>query len=447
VLGATFLVDPNKRFYLWLYGSSGVLVLPYLSLLARHAHALGEVQAAWNQVQMMSVGPASFVIFFAAYLLAAAFGWRALRDEPVGLWVLSFLAATGFLAVNHLWHWGNHPYRFAIHMLFPLAILSALGLRRAPRPIAAGLAVWLACICLYDVVGFAFGRSASVRFRAAEPERASFLAAVRTVTRGAAASGLRLLAPAELTYPRGLVQQTMVMNYSRITSFVPDYRHVLWPERYRNRMGLFCFLFPGYPNQDYPFGWRACDEPLDPDPALLTIRDPRLRTQILPVYHVGFAAAPAKPFSRLLKEAAPRYGWPSIVTSDNAAFVRTDVPALPGVATLARGYGSDGTVVIRVLPERAGAHVLVLGGRKLDSRLGWLRLDGLAVDQGRRLGNWAIFDLELAPGEHSLELPSLDSSSEPQADYLYFAAVVTRESMAEYLALGPASTSRSEERR
>jgi len=50
---------------------------------------------------------------------------------------LSLLAATAFLAINHLWHWGNHPYRYAIHMLFPLAILAALGLRHAPRPLAA----------------------------------------------------------------------------------------------------------------------------------------------------------------------------------------------------------------------------------------------------------------------------------------------------------------------
>jgi hypothetical protein len=36
--------------------------------------------------------------------------------------------STGFLAPNHLWHWFNHPYRFAIHMIFPLGILAALWL-------------------------------------------------------------------------------------------------------------------------------------------------------------------------------------------------------------------------------------------------------------------------------------------------------------------------------
>ncbi|MFI4944330.1 MAG: hypothetical protein ACHP85_13770 [Burkholderiales bacterium] len=435
----TFLVDPRKRFYLWSYGTAGLLALPYVLLLGRHARALALVQDAWNQVQMMAVGLTGFALFFAAYLVAAAFGGRSLRDDPARTWILSLLAATAFLAVNHLWHWGNHPYRYAIHMLFPLSILAALGLRQAPRPLTALLGLWLGAVCLYDVAGFATGRSVSVRFRVAEPERASFLESVRRVTGREDARGQRLLAPAELPpYPRGLVQQTMLMNYSRIQSFVPDYRHVLWPERYRNRMGLFCFLFPGYPNQDYPFGWRACDEELEPDQALVTIHDPRLRTQILPVYRIGYAAAPGKPFSVALKEAAARYGWPIVVATDNAAFLRTDVPSLPGIAPLAREDGPADALVIRVTPVRAGPHVLVLGGRRLEERLTRLQLDGRALVPVRRRGNWAVVDLELATGSHRLELPSLDTAADPQADYLYFAAVVSRESASEYLTLGSA---------
>ena len=351
-LGATFLIDPEKRFYLWSYGTAGLLALPYVLLLAKNTSALGAMQEAWAQVQTTAVGLAGFALFFAAYLLAAALGWLSLRDELVRLWISALLASTAFLAVNHVWHWSNHPYRFAIHMLFPLAILAALGLRNAPRPLAALLGLWLGAICLFDVGRFALGQSAAVRFRVAEPERASFFETVRKVTRAETASGVRLLTPAELTYPRGLVQQTMLMNYSRIPAFVPDYRHVLWPERYRNRMGLFCFLFPGYPNQDYPFGWRACEEDLDPDSELVTILDPRLKTQILPVYRIGFAAAPAKPFSNSLKEAASRYEWPMLVETANAAFLRTSVPALPGVARLARGDTSAGSLTIRVDPTQ-----------------------------------------------------------------------------------------------
>jgi hypothetical protein len=296
-LAATFLVDPNKRYYLWSYGTAALVALPYVLLLARHRGPLAAMQGGWNHVQMMTVGLGGFLLFFAAYLLAAGLGARFSRNRPLLVWLVALFAATAFLALNHLWDWGNHPYRYAIHMLFPLTILGVLGLRDAPRPLAAFLGVWLAAVCAWNAGSFVVGRAVTVRFRVAEPERAQFLNTVREATAREAGGGLRLLPPVELTYPRGLVQAAMLMNYSRIPAFIPDYRHVLWPERYHNRMGLYCFLFPGDPNQVYPFGWRACDEDLDPDPGLVTILDPRLRTRILQLYRIGFAAAPAKPFS------------------------------------------------------------------------------------------------------------------------------------------------------
>ena len=249
---------------------------------------------------------------------------------------------------------GQPPVPLRHHLLFPLAILAALGVRDAPRPLAAVLGAWLGAVCLFDAGSFALGEPVTVRFRVAEPERAAFLETVRDVTSREAASGLRLLAPVELTYPRGLVQATMLMNYSRIPAFVPDHRHVLWPERHHNRMGLFCFLFPGYPNDDYPFGRRACEEELDPDPALGLALDPRLKAGILPVYRIGFAGGPAKPFSNFLKDASSRYGWPILAQTDNAAFVRTDVPRLSGVARLTPLESPGSTLAIRVEPDAPG---------------------------------------------------------------------------------------------
>jgi len=51
-----------------------------------------------------------------------------------------------------------------------------------------------------------------------------------------------------------------------------------------------------------------------------------------------------------------------------------------------------------------------------------------------------VVELELASGPHRLELPSLDAAADSQADYLYFAAVVSREQVSEYLTLGAAGT-------
>jgi hypothetical protein len=130
---------------------------------------------------MMTVGPSRLRLFFAAYLLAAAAACLWSRDRPVVVWVSALLASTAFLAVNHLWHWGNHPYRFAIHLLFPLAILAALGLRDAPRPLATILSAWLGAVCIFDAGSFALGRPLAVRFRVADPEWLS-IATVREVT-------------------------------------------------------------------------------------------------------------------------------------------------------------------------------------------------------------------------------------------------------------------------
>jgi hypothetical protein len=360
------------------------------------------------------------------------------------LWVFGLLIATALLAVNHVWHWGNHPYRFAIHMLFPLAILAALGLRDAPRRLALPLGAWLGGVCLFDAGGFLLGRS-MVRFRVADEERASFLGSVREATSPTAGTGLRLLGPAELTYPRGVLQAAMLMNYSRIPAYVPDYRHVLWRERYHNRMGLFCFLFPGYPNTDHPFGRRACEEPLEPEPELVVIRDPRLRAQILPVYRIAFAGGPGKPFSRHLKEAVSLYGWPLVVQADNAAFVRTDVPPLPGVARLTAGESADSTLAIQVEPDVPGPHVLVLGGRMLTARAPRVALDGHTLEKGRRTPNWAVFDAELEAGSHVLELPSHADGLDPEADYLYFAAIVHRDQADRYLSFGSDAAPRAAE--
>jgi hypothetical protein len=435
-LAATFAIDPGRRFYALCYGTAGVLALPYVLLLARHREGLATMQGAWNQVQMMAVGMTGFLLFFAAYVLAAGLAYRFVRDRPLLVFLSGWLLATAVLAVNHLWHWSNHPYRYAIHLLFPLAILAVLGVRAAPRALGVVAGLWLVAIGLGNAATVAAGKTMAARFRVAEPERAAFLATVRDITAREAGSGSRLLSPVELTYPRGLVQAALVMNYSKVPAFIPDYRHVLWPERYHNRMGLYCFLFPGYPNQDYPFGWRACEEALDPDPELLTLLDPRLKAQVLPIYSLRFAAAPGKPFSNHLKEASRAYGWPMLVETDNAAFLRTDAATLPGVARLSKPATAGSELAIRVDPVQPGPHVVILGGRRLDARAPSIRLDGADLGRGRRRGNWAVLAAKLAAGPHLLELPSLAAGASPQADYLYFAAVVHRDAAPSYVTLG-----------
>jgi hypothetical protein len=153
------------------------------------------------------------------------------------------------------------------------------------------------------------------------------------------------------------------------------------------------------------------------------------------VYRIGLAGAPAKPFSNFLKDASPRYGWPVVAQTDNAAFVRTDVQRLPGLARLTRGESAGAMLAIRVEPDVPGPHVVVLGGRRLSARAPRIQLDGRWLESGRRSANWAVFDAELAAGSHTLELPSHAGGPDPEADYLYFAAIVQRDYASRYLGL------------
>jgi hypothetical protein len=367
------------------------------------------------------------------------------RDRPVLTWLAALVLSTGFLSLNHIWHWYNHPYRFAIHMLFPLGVLAALGLRRGPRRLSAPLGLWLLAVCGWDAYRVLAGPRI-VNFRAAEPERAAFLSTVRTVTAGDEGRGSRILNPPEIGYPRGVVQSAMLMNYSRIPGFVPDYRHVLWRARYENRMGVFCFLFPGYANSDHPFGRRACEERLDPDPALVELLEPRLRTGILPVYAITLAGAPAKPFSNAVKAASLRYGWPVLAQTDNAALARTLAAELPGVAGVAGASSRAGTLTIHMRVTEAGPQVLLLAGRRLTERAPSIVLDGRILDGCRRDANWAVCTTEAPAGAAVIELPSLRSGSNPEADYLYFLALVHREKLGRYVRLPFLETASLDER-
>jgi hypothetical protein len=434
-LALTFFYDERKRFYCWTYAPAAVVALPYLLLLARHARAVAAIQAGWSQVQMMAVSLTGFVLFFSAYLCASGVALLRYRDRATLTWVAALVLSTGFLALNHFWHWFNHPYRFAIHMIFPLGILAALGLRHGPRLLAAALGLWLAAVCCWDAYRFVAGPRTFVNFRAAEPERAAFLSTVRAVTAQDEGSGRRILNPAEVAYPRGVVQSAMLMNYSRIPGFVPDYRHVLWPARYDNRMGLFCFLFPGYPNSDHPFGRHACEEALDPDPALVEILEPRLRTGVLPVYEITLAGAPAKPFATAVKEASERYGWPLLAQTDSAALARTVVARLPGVAPVVSSASRGGTLAIRLEVARAGPQVLIVAGRRLAERAPNLVLDGRAVGGCRRDANWAVCMTEAPAGALTFELPAREAGADPEADYLYFIALIESDQVDRYVRL------------
>jgi hypothetical protein len=128
-------------------------------------------------------------------------------------------------------------------------------------------------------------------------------------------------------------------------------------------------------------------------------------------------------------------------------FVRTETATLPGVARLTPGGSSDGMLRIRFEVEHAGAQVVILGGRRLDRRATQVLLDGRPLEHDLGRGNWAVNAVDLSAGPHLLELPSLEAGPDPEADYIYFAAVVSRDLAAQYVALGEQAAGAPAERR
>ena len=428
-LAVDFLVDEDRRLYLWGYGTAALVVAPYALALLRDLAGASRIEERANPA---AVAPPLVLAFFAPLVLAAGLAIAYPPAPGMRRWLFSVLGATAFLAVNHLWSWGNHPYRFAIHLLFPLAVLAALGLRHAPRAAALPLALWISGGLVANVAGFARGPRLYVSARPVFPTTARFLMDVREAT-GAAGPGARILNPPEFFYPFGLTQNALLLNYSRVPGFIPDYRYLLSRERYFNRLGLFCFLFPGFPAFDYHLDRRACTETLEPPPDLLVLHETRLRAAILPAYGIAFAAASGPPFGLYLAEAQTRYGWPTVAEGDERRrLVRVGPPDLPGLAAFTRATDDGRSVGFR--NEVAGPHVVVLGGRGLDQRAPRILVDGQVL-AGRHEGSWAVLRGQFLAGDHRLDLPPPGLDRDGERDVLFFAAVVHERWAREYLEL------------
>ena len=275
------------------------------------------------------------------------------------------LAATLFLALNHLWAWGNHPYRFAINLVFPLAILAALGLRHAPRPLAVVLGVGLLAAAAPQVVLMARNEGLHLRVQSRQ-KLGAFLSEVRKATDAEPDRSARLLNPPEFHYPEGTAQSALILNASSLPGFVPDYRYILWPERHRNRLALFCSLFP-YPHEELHTQLRACDGSYEP--ALFAIADRRIRTATLPLYRIRYAVSIGPPFNFELPGMAAENQWPLVATTPDRHFLyKVASPDLPGVARASPGVFDESGFRVDLEVAAAGRHLIVLGGRKLAER-------------------------------------------------------------------------------
>ena len=415
-LGLHFATDPDRRFYLWTYLPAGLVALPYALRLLRDWRHMSGRDGGSTEVAL-----AGLLLFFAIHWTLAFAAWRWAPRGPTWLWAVTVLAATLFLAENQRWAWGNHPYRFAINLVFPLAVLAALGLRHSPRPFAAVLGMGLVGAAVLPVVRTVRNEGLYLRIQSRQ-KLGAFLSEVRRATDAEPDRTARLLNPPEFHYPEGMTQSALILNGSSLRGFVPDYRYVLWPERHRNRLTLFCSLFP-YPHEDVHTDLHACDGSYEP--ALFEIADARIRTAILPVYGIRYAASIGAPFNFELPRVAAENAWPLLATTPGKHFLyRTVGPDLPGVARASRGVFDESGFRVDLDVGATSRHRIVLGGRRLSERAPTLRVDGREIAVEARDLSWIVAEADLSAGRHVLTLPRVNVRWEEESDFVYFLAAV-----------------------
>jgi hypothetical protein len=413
ILGLTFLLDSRKAFYLWTYGTAAVVAAPFLLSISTH---LGDISAKYP----LTVSVRDGVLFFSVYLLATGYAFVAYRDRPVIVWLAACIGATLFLALNNEWGWENHPYRFVIHLLFPLGIGTAIAVHTLPRRLAAPLALWLIALAALNVTNFATGDRVYVEIIPGTAAEARFLAGVDSATAGLDGAHERILNGAG----EDLMTQTgsaLMLNYSHIPGFVPDYRYIVDRERYLNRVATFCSLIPAY----------VCRPEPRPYSDLFRVLDGRLRGTIAAVYRIRRAGSIASPFAEMLRSAAGTYGWKLIAEKrPDAVLYRVRQTPMEGVAHIGAGRSEGDRIAISFSVEHAGDQFILIGGRRLGTTSSETTVDGKPTTAVSSSADWAVRKVRLTAGEHRLTL------AQPAApDDLVFVNVIEASKLSRYVML------------
>jgi hypothetical protein len=428
-MGACLIADPNKKLYLLGYGVAAFLAVPYGLALMPHAASFMALSEARHD---QSVELPAIFLFFAPFWIGAAYAWRYSRSNPVVRWATVMVLANMFLGFNHLWNWHNHPYRFTIHLLFPLSVLLTVGLTHAHRWLRCAVYLWLLVTILANVALYVTGSRRYVNFEVYSEERTGFLRNVDRATRTSASDTWLLTAP-EFEYPQGVSRAAALLNFSRIPAFLPDYRYQLALERYANRLALFCYLFPAFPAFDLHNGRRGCSEALDPPETFARVLSPALKNGALISSGIRWVASLDGPFDPMLMQTAAALGWSPLAEATNAhLFDITNVIELDGVARLGRGAYQNDAYELSFRPARPGPHLVVVGGRALRHAASTPLVNGTLLQELQRNekpANWAIYRADLGEGEHQLRVPGASP------DCIYFIAIIHEESAATHLAL------------
>ncbi len=378
-------------------------------------------------------GPAAITIFYLPMCIALLLLfaprlqlWKQVSAPEVVPFLLVFCGTTLALSQGYLFGFTNHPYRFAVNLIFPLSIVLALVVRMgvtqnfAPKSVrvtAILIGIWTSISILKLLIALSgqipiakkIWGTTYVRNSLAEPaaETVSFLNEMRHETEGKA--GTRLLIAPEYEHSNGKVINSLgadrsgvLLSYSHIPGFLPDTRYILWPDLVRDRFNLFCSLFPEFPHRDN-HDQRFCtfgtvNVGTRDGKNLLHLVDPGAAGDIAPVYGLSLAADLSGKLTAIAAKRAPLYGWSSIAEGGGGALYRIKAPAGTERLVIEVSAFTSPIWTIPFTAEKSEPHRIFAAGENAAQRIRSVHVDGRLADLERPSCDVIVFTANLTAG-------------------------------------------------
>lgn len=232
------------KWYLTVGLSAIVTILPFVCVLILNRHLLDR-----DAYAIPSGFKFPYVInFFIFFMIAPLSIWlwkiKVAVDRRVWSLLVVTFGVTFLFGFNQYWGWKNHPYRFLIHLIFPLAVLSVISLKtllahQRLRFLAMALIGCLLASGVYERLRSGHLMRGVGAYEALPSEDVLFLQNLRKLDLGP-----RWLALPDFAYPRISASTAAVLNYVSTPAFFPDFRYVLDLRSYAERVKSFCREFP-----------------------------------------------------------------------------------------------------------------------------------------------------------------------------------------------------------
>ena len=429
---------PQKWKFLFATGASSIItILPYGVFVFNNLNEFsgyesgGQAIIDWTTTFVYYL-PHVVLTLFLLYLLATK---KEFKFDSRIIWLFSLLAATAIFTQNHAFNWHNHPYRFTVNLIFPLAIISSLAMsygwksRSFTIPVIAGI---FFTAMVHTEIERAL-RDGHLRFgkpHIGNTSVSSYLSYISKNTR----KDQYLLLPPEERYPNGTAFNSLVMSYSNSRGFLPDYRYIFWKKRYKNRLRSFCVIFPEFPIQDGTH--KGCEDLLgdigmdrtNESLNLLRIHDPYLKNAFLGTLNIGLLSGRYE-MGNFIREQAKTLGWKIKFDNGNEIVAETNLDTQINYGKISDAHYDESGYRATITIEDTGKYVVHILGGSLNEMA-----EGLTIDEKHYEIHYVEpylgeVEVKLAAGSYSFLVPwppEIASNYKNNADYINFISLAPK---------------------